>query len=212
MAAAFKPRLGNVLAGILPGDQPPFPGTRMPGEMGFPDMTPGQGMGQPAPKGGFFKEGGMGRTIAGLIGDALLQQADMAPVYAPAMRQRQAMAAEEAQWSRRREADRADKQWEWANKPPADRQPYRFQDNAGNLVEIGADGQPRIAYKDPTPKTTYITADNGDGTKTIIPVVNGIPQMGAGPQGSPPKRNLGPVVDSVPGGPQASPAGTFPRR
>lgn len=122
MAAAFKPRLGNVLAGILPGDQPALPGTRMPGEMGFPDMTPGQGMGQPAPKGGFFKEGGMGRTIAGLIGDALLQQADMAPVYAPAMRQRQNMAAEEAQWSRRREADnqdwRAREQWKLANEKP----------------------------------------------------------------------------------------------
>lgn len=83
--------------------------------MDMGDFTPGT-----KPKGGFFREGGMGRTIAGLIGDALLQNADMAPVYAPMQRQRQQTAQEEAQWHRRREAERADKQWEWANKPKDD--------------------------------------------------------------------------------------------
>lgn len=163
-------------------------------------------------KPGFFKEGGMGRIIAGLIGDALLQQGGMRPVYSPMMQQRQALAREEAQWTRRRQAENEDwmarQQWERAN--PAPRAPYRFQDNAGNLVEIGDDGQPRTVFKDPTPKTTYIQADNGDGTKTIIPVVNGVPQVGGGAQ-STPKRNLGPVVDTVPGGGAGNSVGGFRR-
>jgi len=35
-----------------------------------------------------------------------------------------------------------------------------------------------IAYHDPTPKVTWINADNGDGTKTLVPTIGGIPQMG----------------------------------
>lgn len=47
--------------------------------------------GQAPQKPGFFGEGGVGRAIAGIIGDTLLQQNHFAPVYAPAMQQRQAM-------------------------------------------------------------------------------------------------------------------------
>lgn len=111
MAAQFRQRapLGLALQNsIMPGDQP--------------DYTPVPGLGaQPPQKGGFFKEGGMGRTIAGLIGDALLQQGGMAPVFSPMQRQQQAMKAEDAQWSRRRQEANQDwmarQQWEIANKP-----------------------------------------------------------------------------------------------
>lgn len=79
--------------------------------------------GQPE-KPGFFNEGGMGRIIAGLIGDALLQQGGMRPVFSPMMQQRQQDVAAEAQWTRRREVERQqnreDRQWEWNNKPKDD--------------------------------------------------------------------------------------------
>lgn len=54
-----------------------------------PEMTPGVGMSAvPAAKPGFFGEGGLGRSIAGSIGDFLLQNSGMRPVFAPAMQER----------------------------------------------------------------------------------------------------------------------------
>jgi hypothetical protein len=68
-------------------------------------------------KAGFFGQGGIGRGIAGTIGDFLLQQSGMQPIYGPSvMQQRDAeerMRMAQQQWSQRRE----DMQWEWANKP-----------------------------------------------------------------------------------------------
>lgn len=70
----------------------------------------------------FFGEGGVGRAIAGNIGDFLLQNSGMAPIYAPAMQERRAMAYGQQQ----REAQRrqgledwvAKEQWERANPKP----------------------------------------------------------------------------------------------
>lgn len=59
----------------------------------YNDPTLFQNMEQaPAPKekGKFFGEGGIGRLIAGSIGDALLTQAKMEPIYAPEMARRAA--------------------------------------------------------------------------------------------------------------------------
>ena len=56
----------------------------------------------------FFGDGGMGRVLAGVIGDALAQNAGIQPLYAPAMRQRQQTEAEEAQWTRRRQTENED--------------------------------------------------------------------------------------------------------
>lgn len=66
---------------------------------------------------------------------------------------------------------------------PKDVNPYRWEDNAGNLLEIDANGQPRVVYKDPTPKVTYMNVDNADGTKTVYPVVNGQIVTGGQPSG-----------------------------
>lgn len=59
-------------------------------------------------KSGFFGKGGVGRGIAGSIGDALLQQSGMAPIYAPQMQFQQVQAARQAEEQRRRAADLAD--------------------------------------------------------------------------------------------------------
>ena len=65
----------------------------------------------------------MGRMLAGIIGDALAQGSGFAPVYTPAMRQREALSQQEAQWSRRRQAENEDwrnrQQWERDNPVPA---------------------------------------------------------------------------------------------
>ena len=73
----------------------------------------------PPKKPGLFGQGGAGRYMVGAIGDALLQNADMAPVYGPAMQQQQSMAAQMAAEQRKRSLDMADwqakKRWESEN-------------------------------------------------------------------------------------------------
>lgn len=65
----------------------------------------------------FFRPGGTGRNIAGLLGDVLLQQGGMQPIYAPTVKQRQQMEYEEQQRQRRRLEGREDMQWQWENEP-----------------------------------------------------------------------------------------------
>lgn len=59
--------------------------------------------------------------------------------------------------------------------------PHYWETNNGSLGMIGADGQPQIAYQDPTPKQGVVAIDNADGTKTLYPTVNGLP-VGLGAQ------------------------------
>jgi hypothetical protein len=125
----FQPsRMGGLFG--LPGQRPPY-------------QTPGIGDGMEqhhnlpqqaeAPrKGGIFAQGGVGRSIAGHIGDALLQMNRMQPIYSEAvaaqrlMQQRQKLAEQQRQWGRE------DKQWEWDNKPATGEEYTYFEDNAGN--------------------------------------------------------------------------------
>lgn len=81
-----------------------------------PFDTPGIGDGMAAaqaptapakPK--FFGEGGVGRGIAGNIGDFLLQYSGMDPIYQPAMQQKQAMAYDQQQ----RQATRRERLEDW---------------------------------------------------------------------------------------------------
>lgn len=164
MVAMQRAPLGMALQNaIMPGDQPEYMPHALP-QTGAPE------------KPGFFKEGGMGRVIAGLIGDALLQQGGMRPVYSPMMRERQQMAAAEAQWSRRREAEREDKQWEWQNKPREEPRGTALQQNYDWLKVTN----PTLADNYLKSQTTAppMVINNPDGTKTIYPA-GAIPQAPA---------------------------------
>lgn len=80
-------------------------------------------------------------------------------------RQAERMAAIRAQMEARdaaakRAADREDWQWkqEYEAAHPKPQQPYRTEDNVGNVWEIGPDGQPRRIFTDTTPRY-YIQGD-----------------------------------------------------
>jgi hypothetical protein len=93
---------------MTPGIGDGLPNASMPQDMAAQD---GANLGMASPQkrgGGFFGQGGAGRAIAGSIGDALLQQSGMAPIYAPQMQFQQAMAARQAEEQRRRAAELAD--------------------------------------------------------------------------------------------------------
>lgn len=104
------------------------------------------------------------------------------------------------------------KEYERLNPKPAE--PHFFEANNGDQGAIDpVTGQVKIVYHDPTPKVNWMTVDNGDGTKSLIPVVNGqVMQGGGGPAsgagaGSPPA-TLPPDFDF--GGPTPRASGTFP--
>lgn len=153
-------------------------------------------------------------NMLGVIGDAMqvfgggqatyMQGVQEQQQRAELMRQRamQAQQERETSWQ-----DYVRKQeYERANPNPGN--PHYWEMNDGSLGRVGPDGKPEVVYKDPTPKTTYVTADNGDGTKTIVPIVNGVPQMGgaARPQ-------VGAVIaDPRKGGQTGAPSATFPYR
>lgn len=119
-----------------------------------PDMTATQQPLAPAkPK--FFGEGGVGRAIAGNIGDFLLQYSGMQPIYQPAVQQRQAMAYDQQQRERSRLADWQDKiafaEWERRNPKPVNNDTindYRFitetlgEDAGKQYLQNLADGPP----------------------------------------------------------------------
>lgn len=69
----------------------------------------------PAQKPSFFGEGGTGRTIAGILGDALLSASGSAPLYTPMMNRRRAVQEDS---DRAWEKWVAQKQWERANPAP----------------------------------------------------------------------------------------------
>lgn len=140
------------------------------------------GVDQITKKPGFFGKDSALWKVLGTLGDAF---SDGPPIYTQSILQQRDAEERARMAQQQRMQKREDMQWEWANKPK-DANPYRWESNDGSLMEIGPDGQTRQVYKDPTPKTTYISVDNGDGTKTVVPVVNGQimgggqrPQVGA---------------------------------
>lgn len=123
-------------------------------------------------------------NLLGVIGDAMQVFGGGQATYMQGVREQQLMAEKMRQRALEAQQERETSwqdyvrksQYERENAAPKD--PYRFESNSGDVYQVGPDGKPALLFKDPTPKTTYLTADNGDGTKTIVPIVNGIPQMG----------------------------------
>lgn len=93
--------------------------------------------------------------------------------------------------------------------------PHYWETNDGSLAVVGPNGKPQVLYQDPTPKINWIQADNGDGTKSLIPVgpngplgaKGGDPVSGA--QAGQPPATLPPDFDF--GGPTQPASGGFPR-
>lgn len=154
------------------------------------------------------------RKLLGVVGDSLAIAGGGQAQYVPSLieqRQRQqAQAYAEQQYQRRRQDENADwqarQEYEAANRPPP--APYRWEANDGSLMELGPDGQARVAFKDPTPRIQWMTVDNGDGTKSVIPYGPNGP-LGDAP-GAMPQRPKGKLTPYN-GGQSAAPAGNFPR-
>lgn len=114
-----------------------------------------------------FDKGGKGWVIAGIIADAIAGgfggRGGFAPTYL-------AMQQDEREQQRRIEEHRqriAEQRAERMN------QPYRFQNNAGDVVElIPGTGQQRILYADPVAKPDWQRIENADGSITMQPVPN----------------------------------------
>lgn len=106
---------------------------------------------------------------------------------------------------------------EYDRRQPKAAAPHYWETNDGSLGMVGPDGKPVVLYKDPTPKITWLTADNGDGTKTIVPMGPAGPlSQGGGGQasgatpGAEPPAVLPPDFDFDKGGPTPPASGMFP--
>ena len=161
------------------------------------------------------------RKLLGVVGDSLAIAGGGQAQYVPSLieqRQRQqAQAYAEQQYQRRRQDENTD--WQARQKFEAEnRAPTYFDDNAGNRWAIGADGQPKLAFRDPTQKYVQQVVTDPDGSQRLIqvPVPNNVRQDGTfdnavvGGGGRP---AIGAVVADPrkAGGQSVAPAGNFPR-
>lgn len=195
----INPQLGIDIArerGIMPGDQPQA------GQM--PQM--------PGKKPGLFGQGGAGRYMVGAIGDALLQNAGMEPIHGPQLQQAQALAQALRQQSLKRDQDWQD----WVRK-----EQYKAANPAPDAFERTLE----MAGIDPNSPEGMTLARQRAESMARDPndefVVVPIPGRGtyAGPRsglgdvfGAPRQRNLGPVVNEIPGGGAGNGVGNFPGR
>lgn len=135
------------------------------GLFGSSVRTPGYGDGEAAPMGGPMgdspmpqKGGGLfGRDSAlwkvlGTFGDAFNDEGP--PIYTQNLLAKQRAQDETAQYERQRADKRADWQYEqdYKRDNPEPGNPYRFEDNAGNVYERGQDGQNNLIFTDPNDK------------------------------------------------------------
>lgn len=184
MALGFDPKRKGLFGRPvgMPQATPPIAGN----DPMMQDPAPGLGMrGQPEPQGkpGFLGKGGVGRAIAGTIGDYLMQREGMAPVYSPAMQQQAAMVAQSAADQRKRAMDLAD----YGAKKQIDQQyaqpegPKTYEDNAGNRWAYDpATGQTigdKPIWIDPTERVIY-----QDGMQIRVPNPYKGGMQGAQPQ------------------------------
>lgn len=159
----------------------------------LPQMAQTQSEQPLAPKQKFFGEGGVGRAIAGNIGDFLLQYSGMQPIYAPIMQQRQA--AQQAEMQRQQGlADWVAKQeYEAAHPKPVNNDTINDFNWYKSLSE-----EDKAIYRQMKPE--YRQGPDGRFYRIDIAPDAGRPAIGA-------------VVPDPrkQGGPSATPTGTFPR-
>jgi hypothetical protein len=160
---------------------------------------------QPRQGGGMF--GGGGKKILSALAEAMAAySAGMGNPGGMAVLQgmnhrRQAKAdaeTQEQQYQRQRMDGRDDYLWKQEHAPPPN--PHYFEDNTGNLMAIGPDGQPQVVYKDPNP---FKLVPNGMGG--VVPV--NMEELMRNYKPAPPGVTFTPVED---GGPAASPPARFP--
>lgn len=136
---------------IMPGDQPPFPMERP--------------MPQTAPQekkawldGGKFTAKDAIALALGALGPGLSGRANTSQMILGLLNQRRAGEQRQQQrqmdwedWTRKYEYERS-------NPKPSNAQPYRWEDNAGNVWQYGAGGQPERIFTDVVPKY-YVQGD-----------------------------------------------------
>lgn len=143
---------------------------------------------KPAPKPGFFGRGGVGRNIAGNIGDALLQMSGMQPIYGPAMQQQRAGEMEEQRYQRRLRDEmaqwQAQKQWERDNPAPIRNDTVNDYEFIRNTL---GDEDARAFLKNKTlPPPMAVDIQNADGSVTRQFVQRNTLPQGGMPSGPPP--------------------------
>lgn len=108
------------------------------------------------------------QVMLGGLFDGLAQMGGMKPTFIPQLQQNR-----QRQWEMSKMAQQqgleyqrqmALKQYEVANKNP-----YRFQDNAGNMWQIGQDGQPSMFFVDKAPKQQLVSDGMGGYHMVSIP-------------------------------------------
>ncbi|UXC89523.1 MULTISPECIES: hypothetical protein [unclassified Sphingobium] len=153
----------------MPLQKPIMPESR-PGPE-FVPMAPLPGVEPKKP--GFFGNGGVGWDIVGAIGDAMAGFNGQPGLYAQMKMQRQKMAYQERLRQLQRQQDWEDWQRQWdyqvGHPKPSTAAPYRWERNDGSLMEMGADGQPHVAYDDPSPKMNFIPDGMGGGRWVEVP-------------------------------------------
>lgn len=112
-------------------------------------LSGGETPAEPAKKGKFFGEGGFGRIIAGAIGDALLNQAKMEPLYGPEMARR--AAAQRALDAENKQTESLLKVWAAKNNVPEN-----IELSDGTVVRVGADGSAAPVYQGKPKQTDFM--------------------------------------------------------
>lgn len=165
----------------------------------------------PTPSPSFFGGGGVGRGIAGTIGDYLLQQAHMQPVFAPAMQEQrilsrqQAMHAQELQDSR--DTWLQQQQWEREHPKPVNNDTVNDYGFIGDhLGKDAADNYLRSIAAGPPMAVDAIDPVTGQTVRQYIPR-SGLPGMAA-PQAAPAGVTFTPIP--APGGAGVRAPARFP--
>jgi hypothetical protein len=162
-----------------------------------------------------------GRMIAGHIGDALAQMGGMRPLFAPMMQAQQEAEQQRQQQLAALEArndERAYQAAEWDRRQATQRSNETWEDNSGNRWRTGANGQPELAFYDPTPRFDSNVSINERGEQVLVrtPRPNGFNPDGTRAVGGQPIEPIAPPNAPPPGftrrrgGPTQSASGRFP--